>query len=381
MEIRVPERLKRRREEDVEPVEGVQGAPGEAVSEEAIDLSMISNKPGVTLRKAREAMSLTAPDIAAKLHLDHRVIAALEADDYEQLAAPAYVRGYIRSYAALVKTDAEPLVETFNLVAGQGPALHPSASKPVKQLRSGDKPMLITTALVVLTVIALAAIWWHSHDSVPADDALAPAASDEDSLTGAPVAALPAPPPLPEVAPGAPGTPGAVGGLALPAAPGSAAPAPTPPAALSPAGAPPADALTASTPTPAEGGAPAAGATADTAAPVPAGDTDPAAEAQAAGAPPDAAPPPPAPGEGRLELRIGDAEVWIEVLDAGAERLYAGTAQPRSTVAVEGRLPMRAIIGRMRHVEALYNGELLDLQPYAYNGVARFSLGAEGISQ
>ena len=57
------------------------------------------------LRTAREARNLTIQQVAeiTKIRTDH--LRALEGGDFSAFSAPIYVRGFVRTYAALVKLD------------------------------------------------------------------------------------------------------------------------------------------------------------------------------------------------------------------------------------------------------------------------------------
>ena len=54
---------------------------------------------GARLRSAREARGLTTLQAAEKLHVDARILEALEAEDFAALGAAVYVRGHLRRYA------------------------------------------------------------------------------------------------------------------------------------------------------------------------------------------------------------------------------------------------------------------------------------------
>ena len=72
--------------------------------------------PGQRLQSAREAISLSIEEVSARLHLDTRTLGNLEADNYDKLPAPTFVRGYLRSYARLlnISADRSDLGHTFN---------------------------------------------------------------------------------------------------------------------------------------------------------------------------------------------------------------------------------------------------------------------------
>ena len=83
--------------EQIEQIEPVQPKPG----------------PGIQLAAQREARSWTIEQVAHQLNLAPRQILALEADNHAALPGLASVRGFIRSYAKLLKIDAEPLLEAI----------------------------------------------------------------------------------------------------------------------------------------------------------------------------------------------------------------------------------------------------------------------------
>jgi cytoskeleton protein RodZ len=57
---------------------------------------------GQQLRAARERMGLGVAQAAEQMHVDEKVIDALETGRFNALGAPVYVRGHLRHYADLV---------------------------------------------------------------------------------------------------------------------------------------------------------------------------------------------------------------------------------------------------------------------------------------
>ena len=66
--------------------------------------------PGQHLSRAREARGLSVADIARTLKFSERQIDALERDDYQLLSGSTFIRGFIRSYARVLKIDSAPLI-------------------------------------------------------------------------------------------------------------------------------------------------------------------------------------------------------------------------------------------------------------------------------
>jgi len=68
---------------------------------------------GTTLRRAREALNMQIEQAARQLHLDVRLLTALESDDFAALPGTAYAYGYLRSYAKLLKIPDKELLQQF----------------------------------------------------------------------------------------------------------------------------------------------------------------------------------------------------------------------------------------------------------------------------
>ncbi|MCC6562169.1 MAG: DUF4115 domain-containing protein [Xanthomonadales bacterium] len=58
---------------------------------------------GSRLRAAREARAWSREDVAHRLHVPTSVVADIEAERFERLGAPIYLRGYLSKYATLVE--------------------------------------------------------------------------------------------------------------------------------------------------------------------------------------------------------------------------------------------------------------------------------------
>ena len=65
--------------------------------------------PGETLRVARQLAGLSQEDIASKLKLSPRQIAAIETGDWSALPERTFTRGFMRNYARLVGVDPDSL--------------------------------------------------------------------------------------------------------------------------------------------------------------------------------------------------------------------------------------------------------------------------------
>ncbi|MGI9309865.1 MAG: helix-turn-helix domain-containing protein [Gammaproteobacteria bacterium] len=95
------------------------------------DPAGVTEGPGSRLCAAREARAVSVEQAAAELRLDREIIEALEAEDFEALGAPVFVKGYLRSYGRLLGLDPEEMVDLYRSIA-------PSDEQPPIVAEQGD---------------------------------------------------------------------------------------------------------------------------------------------------------------------------------------------------------------------------------------------------
>ncbi len=118
---------------------------------------------GAILKEYRENQNVSINQVANQLHLDNRIIVAIENDDHESLPDPIYVRGYIRGYCKLLKLDAEGMLALYKESDHRDdPEIIPEIKYPT-QSSSSDKPVKAFTYLISLGLVLLVIIWWQSN--------------------------------------------------------------------------------------------------------------------------------------------------------------------------------------------------------------------------
>jgi cytoskeleton protein RodZ len=179
--------------------------------------------PGELLRRERERRSITPLHIAEELHLDARVVAAIEDNRFEALGPPVYARGHLRQYATLLGLSPQLVIERYEALTGRQEILAPIpasvASGPVVDLerRSLAGPLWSGVALVALTMG-----WWlWSTVSTPGDPMQTTVPDEAITESGELPSALPAeplepavqtPPPVSNAVPAATAAPVAAAG-------------------------------------------------------------------------------------------------------------------------------------------------------------------------
>ena len=68
---------------------------------------------GATLRDARRRYGMEVREVEERTKIRAKYIRALENEDWETLPAPAYVRGFLRTYAQMLGLDGEMLVDEY----------------------------------------------------------------------------------------------------------------------------------------------------------------------------------------------------------------------------------------------------------------------------
>jgi cytoskeleton protein RodZ len=291
-----------------------------------------TNTPSVgkILRQYRQNKNLGSQQVASQLHLEIRVIEALEADDYDNLPDAIYVRGYIRSYAKLVGADADDLIALYDSDgATEAPEIIPEV-KHSSQANSSDKPVKAFTYLLTLLLAVLLITWWQSNFLVkktsepePADEKVyVPPAFDypfdvvihPDSpfyrYEG---------PPLEE--------------------PGETAATETdgePPASSTDNG---------------DGGTALSEYTEQS----------------------DETESPPSTGPDTITLKVS-ADSWIEIHDAIGQKVLVDLARAGDTYELHGHAPFSVLLGFAQGVSIELNGKPFDPARYSRSGVARFTL-------
>ncbi|MHB8454655.1 MAG: RodZ domain-containing protein [Acidiferrobacterales bacterium] len=314
--------------------------------------------PGPKLAQARQDLGLTHEDVAKRLHLAERQIAALEADDYDSLPGPTYVRGYLRSYAELVGLACGPILEAYAHIPVKPNAASLSSLAPKEEVTIRHRHFQLATYAVVAIIIALAASWWQGREpakntvGVPDAASLQPSAPAQlvpDTLSAPVTRTLP--------------TPGAQfdAARARMSEPTVTTPAPVPAPIFrtSPLNQPEVAVETrprAVVPTRAE---PAV------VAPAPASTTVTAIHTAL----------PPAGPRARLVLQTSQ-DSWVDVRDADDNKLLYETVPAGRVITLDGSAPLSVFLGNVDGVKVEFDGKPFDASPYKRGQIARFTLGA-----
>ena len=165
--------------------------------------------PGELLRRERERRSISQLQAAEDLHLDTRVVEAIEANRFDLLGAPVYARGHLKKYAALLGLSPEFVLQRYEALTDRPEVPMPvpasvtaGAMVDLEQRSTFKGPLLVSVTLIVL------ALGWWIFDEIttrPAPVQQVPSlepAHDMPTISGgveAPATPTPAPAPQPVV--------------------------------------------------------------------------------------------------------------------------------------------------------------------------------------
>jgi cytoskeleton protein RodZ len=305
--------------------------------------------------------------VADALHLSRSVIERLEADDYSALPPITFVRGYVRSYAVLLELDPDPLIHQLEQVESgpepslKGPpglaAMHSRKPRPVSR---GPGLIGIIVLLALLLAGVAAGTWWITRGASDADMANANAnanasgsgsGSAEVSSSEVPVMAESEQTKTPEPSVTEPAeSVESVDAAAIAEAP--EVPEVAEPSVESEAVTESERTSALETPELSTGpDLPEATPTLDAALLA----SDLAADLE------------------QLNFEFtGDS--WMEVSDARGERLLFDMVSD-GTQTLQGLPPFEIVVGNVKNVSLVYEGEAIDLRSYARGDVARLTLG------
>ena len=113
---------------------------------------------GARLCAAREKRGLTVLQAAERLHVDLRIIEALESEDFAALGAEVYVRGHLRRYAEAVGESPAQLQELYSSAPH---APRPDLTRIARREPEERGSRLLLPALLLVIGFAIAgSLWW-----------------------------------------------------------------------------------------------------------------------------------------------------------------------------------------------------------------------------
>mgnify|MGYP001762248244 FL=1 len=150
------------------------------------ELTQPALSAGQTLRQAREQQHLSVAQVAQQLNLSKGLIEDLEQDRVDAKLSSTFVRGYLRSYAKLLKIPAQQVLDAYSSNSKglhQVPSLTRSFSKRTATEATENRFMWVTYFVIFVFIVLLVIGFWQSRfGSSSASSALPMAQTDESML-------------------------------------------------------------------------------------------------------------------------------------------------------------------------------------------------------
>ena len=125
---------------------------------------------GAHLKRLREEKNLTIAEVSARLYLQPDVIEALEQDDHESLPTGTYAYGYLQNYAKLLDTPADLVVAMYKEdidVSAQPEPAREVAPEPNPE-QSNKWPYTLLYLIIFVAILLPLTWWWSQHILEPA---------------------------------------------------------------------------------------------------------------------------------------------------------------------------------------------------------------------
>jgi cytoskeleton protein RodZ len=113
---------------------------------------------GEEFRAAREARHLSLSDVSDQIHIRTVYLQSLEDEEWSAIAAPVYVRGFIRTYARFLGLPGEQAVAIFNESIGANAAKHEVAVAPPRR-----RPSILLWVAAAAAVLLVAFVAYNYY--------------------------------------------------------------------------------------------------------------------------------------------------------------------------------------------------------------------------
>lgn len=117
---------------------------------------------GSVLRAAREKLGWSEDDTAEKLHITKTYLRAIEENNFEKLPAAVFAKGYVKSYAMLVKLNPEDIMALYQAHDFQQPEPR-RMNQSIKIKLKKDRNLSWVLLSAMLFIALLLGLWAYTN--------------------------------------------------------------------------------------------------------------------------------------------------------------------------------------------------------------------------
>lgn len=140
--------------------------------------------PGDRLQAARISHGFTLADVANKMHLSEAILTSLEENNFDEITAPIFVKGYLRSYARIVNVSEDDIIQQYASYYTDGDPPISSTSNTSSDINSDDARVKWITWLIIIGLIVLLAAWWWNRYQQPTETVSLDSSESSETITG-----------------------------------------------------------------------------------------------------------------------------------------------------------------------------------------------------
>jgi cytoskeleton protein RodZ len=113
--------------------------------------------PGELLRAGRDSRGMSVQEVADELHLDVKLVQAIETNNFQLLGAPVYARGHLRKYASLLGLSPDAVIAQYQVLTDVPAA---PTQVPVTATVQPRRFSLRIPAIIVAGILVAALMLW-----------------------------------------------------------------------------------------------------------------------------------------------------------------------------------------------------------------------------
>lgn len=127
--------------------------------------------PGLMLSEARTQLSLSVEEVAEKLKFRKCLVRDIEQDIFNQELSSTYNRGYLRSYAKLVKIDIDEVLSAYDMLGiAEVQRSEMQSFSNLTEKQAEHSRLMWFSYFIVVVLFSLMVLWWMQEATELVDE-------------------------------------------------------------------------------------------------------------------------------------------------------------------------------------------------------------------